>query len=182
MRYYEHTAHKGFTLIEILVSVGIIALLSSVILSATNSARKNARDAKRVASIREMQTGLELYYNTYAHYPDSDGGGPVITGIGNWDTPSDGTFISPLVTNHFMQGHTLDPLGASYQDNLRYFRFDAGSYGCPAERGAFYVLGIVDMETSDGRYQLSPGWSCAGFDFNDPSAGGFEYVVGKYEQ
>jgi prepilin-type N-terminal cleavage/methylation domain-containing protein len=181
----RHTSHnRGFTLIEILVSISIIALLSSVILSATNSARKNARDSRRISSVRELQTGLELYYTENQHYPDSDGAGPSASGswgVGNWDTPANATFLTPLVTGKYMQGHVDDPLGGSFQNNLRYFKFPAGSYGCPINRGPYYVLGVVDMETSVGRHQLSPGWACPDFDFGDPDTGGFEFVVGKYE-
>ncbi len=184
----HYTSRKhGFTLIEILVSLSIIALLSSVILSAVNSARKNARDSKRIASIRELQTGLELYFATAQIYPDSDNDSSFTVGEGDgfsasfWDTPEDDDFINTLVINKAMSGTVFDPL-ASQQANVRYYRFPAGSYGCPEERGPFYVLGIVDMEASPGRHQLSPGWTCPEFDFGDPTEGGFEFVVGKYER
>ncbi|GMU74422.1 MAG: hypothetical protein AMXMBFR44_6190 [Candidatus Campbellbacteria bacterium] len=181
MRLTRHS--RGFTLIEILVSVSIISLLASVILSATNSARKNARDSKRIASIRELQTGLELYFTTNSSYPDSDNQSLYQAHdapVGNWDTPEDGDFLTELVASKNMQGHVFDPLAD--QANLRYYKFPAGAFGCPANRGGYYVLGVVDMEVSNGRHQLSPGWSCSGFDFGDPNVGGFEFVVGKYEQ
>ncbi len=179
----------GFTLIEILVSISIIALLSSVILSSVNSARKNARDSKRISSIRELQTGLELYFTTAQHYPDADTDNEyqidMQSGDGTnvWDTPYDGDFLTSLVTAKYMQGHVFDPIGTvgdTSQLNLRYYRFPAGSMGCPPERGPFYVLGVSDMEVSNGAHQLSPGWSCpGGTDFN--ADGLFEFVVGKFE-
>ncbi len=197
MLYTPRTAHKdkgGFTLIEILVSISIMALLASVILAATNSARKNARDSKRISSIRELQTGLELYFTDHQEYPSADlseaVGKSAGDGFGNWDTPQDGDFLQVLVDEKYMKGTVLDPLGVpgdASQYNLRYYKFPAGSVpGCPQNRGAFYVLGIVDMETSDGRHQLSPGWACSGpggTDFGDPNPpnDGFEFVVGKYE-
>ena len=185
-----HTAQKkGFTLIEVLVSISIIALLSSVVLAATNSARKNARDSKRISSIRELQVGLELYFTDNQTYPNADpetGVVESIPGYGDWDTPFDGDFLRELVDGKYMQAHVFDPLLDS-QYNLRYFRFPAGSLGCQESRGAFYVLGVADMETSAGRHQLSPGWSCPGVnnggpvDFGEPADDGFEFVVGKYE-
>ncbi len=60
---------KGFTLIELLVVIAIIGLLASVVLLALNSARSKSRDAKRVADIRQMASGLELYYNDCNSYP-----------------------------------------------------------------------------------------------------------------
>ena len=56
---------KGFTLIELLVVIAIIGLLATIAVVALNSARTSSRDAKRIADVRQVQTGLELYYNEY---------------------------------------------------------------------------------------------------------------------
>lgn len=60
---------KGFTLIELLVVIAIIGLLSTLAVVALNSARQKARDAKRVADIKQVQTALELYFNDKSAYP-----------------------------------------------------------------------------------------------------------------
>ncbi|HDY73474.1 MAG TPA: type II secretion system protein [Candidatus Jorgensenbacteria bacterium] len=59
----------GFTLIEMLVVVAIIGLLSSAILVGLGEARARARDARRIADVRQMQNGLENYYFTSGVYP-----------------------------------------------------------------------------------------------------------------
>ena len=74
---------KGFTLIELLVVVAIIGLLATLSIVALNNARARARDARRVADVKQIQTALELYYNDYGIYPatgDVDPGGSIASG------------------------------------------------------------------------------------------------------
>jgi len=65
---------KAFTLIELLVVVAIIGLLAAMAVIALGNARAKARDARRVADIRQIQTALELYYLDKNVYPDLGNG------------------------------------------------------------------------------------------------------------
>ena len=71
------TQQKGFTLVELLVAVGIIGVLASVSLVSINSVRAKARDAKRISEIQQMQKGLEAFYSNNGSYPF---GGAVVAG------------------------------------------------------------------------------------------------------
>ena len=60
---------QGFTLIEILIVVAIIAILASVVLVGLGPTQQSGRDAKRLGDLHNVQTGLELYFNRCGFYP-----------------------------------------------------------------------------------------------------------------
>jgi len=64
---------KGFTLIELLIVIAIIGLLSTLAVVALGSARVKARDSKRLADLKQVQTALELYYSENNSYPAGSG-------------------------------------------------------------------------------------------------------------
>lgn len=67
---------KGFTLLEMLVVIGIVSILVSLGIASYSTAQKKARDARRKSDLVSMQKVLEQCYavSNYA-YPTINGGG-----------------------------------------------------------------------------------------------------------
>jgi len=57
------TTKNGFTLLELLVVIGIIGILISMVVVAFSTAQKKGRDARRRSDIKTMQDGFEQFYS-----------------------------------------------------------------------------------------------------------------------
>lgn len=64
------TTKSGFTLIEIMVVITIIAILTGLVMTAVFNARTESRDISRKTDLEQVKLALKLYKEAYGEYPD----------------------------------------------------------------------------------------------------------------
>lgn len=73
LRRNKNTTPKlvsGFTFVEVIVVIGIIAILTTIAYASLTQIRAKSRDQKRVADVHEIQLALEYYFNKNGRYPE----------------------------------------------------------------------------------------------------------------
>ncbi|MGH2544303.1 MAG: DUF1559 domain-containing protein [Ardenticatenaceae bacterium] len=63
----------GFTLIEALVSLGVIGLLLSLLMAAVQSSRERARQTQCLDNLRQLGVACSAFHATHQHFPPTDG-------------------------------------------------------------------------------------------------------------
>ena len=91
-------AHAGFTVIELIVVLAVIALLLSMLVPSFASIRAAGRSVACMANLRQMAIAAQRYALQYKYFPpalryESDGGFRTVAW--DWVTTFDGEVISP---------------------------------------------------------------------------------------
>ena len=74
----------GFTLIEMLVVIAIISILIGIGINTFTIAQKKARDVRRKADLRQIQTYIVLYTQDHGGIPGNFGIGKTYSSATNW--------------------------------------------------------------------------------------------------
>ncbi|MGC4032011.1 MAG: prepilin-type N-terminal cleavage/methylation domain-containing protein [Tepidisphaeraceae bacterium] len=85
MAQQKQQCRPAFTLVELLVVIGIIGLLISILIPALNMARRHARDTECSAQLRQLANATIMYLNEHRRFPEpvqlAAFAGPVPLGI-----------------------------------------------------------------------------------------------------
>jgi prepilin-type N-terminal cleavage/methylation domain-containing protein len=150
----------GFTLIELLVVVSIVGTLTALGTVSYSSVRAQARDVERVSDTKQLQTALDLFYDSHGFYPSDrhPGSDGLILGVGDATVLSDAGFsgsasgavyLSPVPKNPI-------PFGADYlYRSLNADGTDCDFDDCPSYAILFALEGPVE-NVATGPHAMTP--------------------------
>lgn len=147
---------KGFTLIELIVVISILAILAGAMIPRVTNHLAETRDARRLSDVKGVQSAIEQFYVDKQRYPAAKAN----SSYGGWDVSNDGDFIPELVQYGYLPEPPRDPNNdtAYYYS---YYLYDKGTSGCISD-GKFYVLGVKAFETSAFAAKNKGYFKCSG--------------------
>lgn len=93
---------RGFTLMELLITVSIIAILIAIGIASYTTINKQSRDTKRKSDIEQVRSALEMYRADNGSYPG--------VGSGSWTDAAD---LSTVLATSYILAIPSDPKGAA---------------------------------------------------------------------
>jgi type II secretion system protein G len=119
---------KGFTLIELMVVVIIIAILTSIVMASFAQAKAKSRDAKRISDLAQLQLALELGFDKCNSFPQASTVNGihvlVLSSVFSSSCFNPARTNSPYVLSDFISRIPTDPNGSNYVYEVYSSRFD----------------------------------------------------------
>lgn len=140
-------AQAGFTIIELLIVIAIIAILAGLVLNNFQGAQAKARDTQRVTDINNLHSKLEEYYNENNGYPNTFTAAtfPGIDGESLKDPKGQSVTINAVVADETAADAVAAPVATSASQYL-YVPF--GATGCTTTCTGYVLKTYIEKPTS----------------------------------
>jgi prepilin-type N-terminal cleavage/methylation domain-containing protein len=140
---------KGFSLIELMIVVGIILIIAAIAVPSLLSAKVAANESSAVAALRTLTTACETYSNTYARgYP------PALANLGPSAAP-DATaadLVDAGLASGYKSGYNFVLAGGSpdANGNLLTYTINANPASSSSGNRYFYLdqSGVITWSTT----------------------------------
>lgn len=142
----QHKRQKGFTLLEIIVVVAIIAILAAYIAPKVAGRVDDARISKAKSDIRVLESSLELYKLDNFSYPSTDQGLEALT------TKPGGAELKNWRKGGYIKKLSKDPWGNEYQyqypgTNAEFDIYSLGADAAPGGSGEGADIGNWNLDS-----------------------------------
>lgn len=119
---------RGFTIIELLIVIAIIAILAGLVLNNFQGAQAKARDTQTVTRVNAIHSKLEEFYNEANGYPAAAENTANFPGIdaNAVKDPRGGTLTSTIVADKAALDGTLTNPTIASGDRFKYYTYPTG--------------------------------------------------------
>ncbi len=130
MKYLSSETKRGFTFVEVLVAVAILAILSAIAMSTYQEVRKKSRDIQRKGDMETLQVAFRMYRDVNATN--------ILPGPATGDLIGDGIGVEADI-GAYVSGTIVDPLD---RDSNRYY-YDS-VHNCGGVNHAVLIVGAME--------------------------------------
>ena len=146
------TRARGFTIVELLIVIVVIAILAAITIVAYNGIQDRAISSRRLNDMETITKALEMYKAQKGYYPEV-----VSNSTGGWERSAvnPDNFLKALKDEKILDKVPVDPINSapdgstgaestftSYTYYLYTAAQSASQYGCDIALGRLYVLKI----------------------------------------
>lgn len=157
-----HSRYTGFTIVELLIVIVVIAILAAITVVAYTGIQQQARDSQRLADLSTLEKAFRLYAVEYGHFPYESSGTNGVVGEGGAIDAVLAPYISAI---------PHDPLGPG---NATYNYYYDGRHNCGGN-STKAVLFIRALENPKPDNTICTSWGSEG---DSDNAAAYHVVLG----
>lgn len=147
---------QGFTIVELLIVIVVIAILASITIVAFNGIQQRARDSQRLSDASTIMKALEVYKAANGTYPPAQRTqnakcmttGQAHTNGYSYSDALDDTWLKALRDSNTISSVPVAP-GNDCTSHYKYLYLRSDGWGCTTRTTGFYFLQIMGVEATD---------------------------------